>query len=93
MTSCIVRTICVHEKAAKEMFTEADMASAWMKIQTKTDWCFWQMEKYSTTQTMETYALNKLFRKLQGAVFLHGVENHHAHQHLLTGKMQSILYL
>lgn len=40
---------------------------------------------------MENYALNKLFWKLQGAVF--PVENHHAHQHLLTGKMQSNLYL
>lgn len=79
---------CVHEKAAKEVFTEADMASAWMKIQIKTGWCFWQMEKYSTTQTMENYALNKLFGKLQGGVF--PVENHHAHQHLLTGKSKAI---
>lgn len=93
MTSCIVQTICAHEKAAKEMFIEADMASAWMKIQIKTDWCFWQMEKYSPTQGMENYVLNKPFWKLQDAAFLHGIENHHACQHLLTGKMQSIPYL
>lgn len=29
--SCCVWTIYVHEKPAEEMFTEADMASAWMK--------------------------------------------------------------
>lgn len=31
-TSCSVWTTYVHEKAAKEIFTEADMASAWMRI-------------------------------------------------------------
>lgn len=58
MTCCVVWTTCAHEKAAKEMYTEADMASAWMKSQIKTDWCFWQMEKYLTTQTMENCALS-----------------------------------
>lgn len=42
---------------------------------------------------MENYVLNTHFWKLQCAVFLYGVENHHARQHLLTGKMQSNLYL
>lgn len=30
--SCGIWTIYVHEKVAKEMLTEADTTSAWMKI-------------------------------------------------------------